>query len=100
MKTPVSAAATPLVRQRTRNPGAAAPRPRQGRLDGVKKPSRAEQKRGGYKRVELFLGLEAAIALRRLMRDGRSARQVIEALLLDTKRQPGEELAPNTVRLP
>jgi hypothetical protein len=57
-----------------------------GRIDG-KAQSRAQQKTGGYKRVELFLGLEAAIALRHLMRDGRSAREVIEALLLATKQQ-------------
>jgi hypothetical protein len=47
--------------------------------------SRAQEKKGAYKRVEIFLGMEAAIALRRLMRDGRSAREVIEALLLGAR---------------
>jgi hypothetical protein len=58
-----------------------------GRIDGKATQSRAQQKTGGYKRVEVFLGLEAAIALRHLMRDGRSAREVIEALLLATKQR-------------
>lgn len=48
---------------------------------------RAEQKSGGYRRVEVFLAMEAAIALRQLMRDGRSAREVIEALLLAEKQR-------------
>ena len=52
--------------------------------------SRAEQKDGGYRRVEVFLALEAAIALRQLMRDGRSAREVIEALLLAEKQRRKE----------
>jgi hypothetical protein len=58
-----------------------------GRIDGKAAQGRAQQKIGGYKRVEVFLGLEAAIALRHLMRDGRSAREVIEALLLATKQR-------------
>jgi hypothetical protein len=58
-----------------------------GRIDGKAAQSRAQQKTGGYKRVEVFLGLEAAIALRHLMRDGRSAREVIEALLLATRQR-------------
>ena len=97
MKTLVHAAAT--ERQRTRSPGEPAPRRRRGRLDGVKTASRAQQKKGAYKRLELFLGLEAAIALRQLMRDGRSAREVIEALLLDAKRRRRDAPAPNTLRL-
>ncbi len=56
---------------------------RRGRLPTPKASRpRAHQKAGGYKRVEIFLGVEAAIALRQLMRDGRSARDVIEELLL------------------
>jgi hypothetical protein len=57
--------------------------------------SRAEQKSGGYRRVEVFLALEAAIALRQLMRDGRSAREVIEALLLAEKRRRKERALPS-----
>ena len=90
MKTLVYAAATTTERQRTRDPGESASRRRRGRLNGMKIASRPEQKQGAYKRVDLFLGLEAAIALRQLMRDGRSAREVIEALLLDAKRRRGE----------
>lgn len=88
MKTRVRAAAT-TDRQRAPNPGESASRRRHGRLAGVKSTSRAAQRHGAYKRVELFLGLEAAIALRQLMRDGRSAREVVEALLLDAKRRRG-----------
>jgi hypothetical protein len=57
------------------------------RISGKAAQSRAQQKTGSYKRVEVFLGLEAAIALRHLMRDGRSAREVIEALLLATRQR-------------
>jgi hypothetical protein len=53
--------------------------------------SRAEQKAGGYRRVEVFLAVEAAIALRQLMRDGRSAREVIEALLVAEKQRRKEQ---------
>jgi hypothetical protein len=49
-----------------------------------------QQKAGGYKRVDVLLGVEAAIALRQLMRDGRSAREVIEALLLAEKQRMKE----------
>ena len=60
-------------------------------LRGIDTPqSRAEQKSGGYRRVEVFLAVEAAIALRQLMRDGRSARDVIEALLLAEKQRRKE----------
>ena len=76
-------------------PRTAAAQQRQGRVNdphphlprgcvrGPKAPqSRAQQKTGGYRRVEVFLAVDAAIALRQLMRDGSSARDVIEALLL------------------
>lgn len=65
--------------------------PRLGCASGAKAPqSRAEQKAGGYRRVEVFLAVEAAIALRQLMRDGSSAREVIEALLLAEKHRRKE----------
>jgi hypothetical protein len=68
-------------------------------VKGTKAPqSRAEQKTGGYRRVEVFLAVEAAIALRQLMRDGRSARDVIEALLLAEKKRR-KELASSSVGL-
>jgi len=73
------------------------PRLPRGSVKGPKAPqSRAEQKAGGYRRVEVFLAVEAAIALRQLMRDGRSAREVIEALLLAEKQRRKEPdlLAP------
>ena len=63
---------------------------------GPKAPqSRAEQKAGGYRRVEVFLAVEAAIALRQLMRDGRSARDVIEALLLAERQRRKEQAWPS-----
>jgi len=59
-----------------------------GHRDGVKtSEGRAQQRHGAYKRLEIFLGQEAAIELRRLMRGGRTAREVIEALLLAEKRR-------------
>ena len=70
--------------------------PRRGRVTGPKaSQSRAEQKTGGYRRVEVFLAVEAAIALRQLMRDGRSARDVIEALLLAEKQRRKERIWPS-----
>jgi hypothetical protein len=67
--------------------------PRRGRVMRPKaSQSRAEQKTGGYRRVEVFLAVEAAIALRQLMRDGSSARQVIEALLLAEKQRRKERV--------
>ena len=51
--------------------------------------SRAQRRTGSYKRVEVFLGVEAAIALRQLMRS-RSAREVVEALLLAEKQRMKE----------
>ena len=72
------------------------PRPIRGRVSGPKVfQSRAEQKAGGYRRVEVFLGVEAAIALRQLMRDGRSARDVVEALLLAEKQRRKEQAWPS-----
>ena len=72
------------------------PRLARGRVRGSKVPqSRAEQKTGGYRRVEVFLAVEAAIALRQLMRDGRSARDVIEALLLAEKQRRKEHAWPS-----
>lgn len=67
--------------KRQPNPPARGSRPRHGRALGDKAGGRTPGKSGAYKRVEIFLGVEAAIALRRLMRDGRSAREVIETLL-------------------
>ena len=67
-----------------------------GHLEGAKAvQSRAEQKSGGYKRVEVFLGMEAATALRQLTRDGRSAREVIDALLLAEKQRRKEYAPPD-----
>jgi hypothetical protein len=43
----------------------------------------------------VFLGVEAAIALRQLMRDGSSAREVIEALLLAEKQRRKERVGPS-----
>jgi len=69
------------------------PRQARGRVMRPKaSQSRAEQKTGGYRRVEVFLAVEVAIALRQLMRDGSSARQVIEALLLAEKQRRKERV--------
>jgi len=57
-----------------------------GHADGGQAPQ-LNEKAGGYKRIELYLGVEAAIALRQLMREGRSARDVIESLLLAEKQR-------------
>jgi hypothetical protein len=85
--TPKTAAA---VRPKRRAKGSPPGQPR-GQLDGPKAlERRAQQKFGGYKRVGIFLGVEAAIALRQLMRDGRSAREVIEALLLAERQRRKE----------
>jgi hypothetical protein len=78
----------PADRRRKRGSSEPHPRPRSATPEGSKAPQRrAEQKAGAYKRIEVFLGVEAAIALRQLMRDGRSAREVIEELLLAEKRR-------------
>jgi hypothetical protein len=75
------------------------PRLPRGCVRGSKAPqSRAEQKTGGYRRVEVFLAVGAAIALRHLMRDGSSARDVIEALLLAEKQRRKEQASPNVGR--
>ena len=72
------------------------PRPARRCVRGPKAPqSRAEQKASGYRRVEVFLAVEASIALRQLMRDGRSAREVIEALLLTEKQRRKEHAWPS-----
>jgi hypothetical protein len=72
------------------------PRLPRGCVTGPKGPqSRSQQKTGGYRRVEVFLAAEAAIALRQLMRDGRSARDVIEALLLAEKQRRKEHVWPS-----
>jgi hypothetical protein len=72
------------------------PRLPRGCVRGPKAPqSRAEQKAGGYRRVEVFLAVQAAIALRQLMRDGRSARDVIEALLVAEKQRRKEQASPS-----
>jgi hypothetical protein len=82
---------TAAVPQRKRPAKDLQPRAGRGGLEGVKPAqSRAQQKTGGYKRVEIFLGVEAAIALRQLMRDGRSAREVVETLLLAEKQRRKE----------
>ena len=72
------------------------PRRARGCVKEPKAPqSRAEQKARGYRRIEVFLAVEAAIALRQLMRDGRSARDVIEALLLAEKLRRKEHAWPS-----
>ena len=84
MKASQRSPATALTQWRKKQAKGAGAQPGlpRARLEGAGATSRREEKTGGYKRVEVFLGVEAAIALRQLMRDGRSARQVIEALLL------------------
>jgi hypothetical protein len=63
---------------------------RRGHLSAIDTGQRRrEQRKGSYKRVEVFLGVEAAIALRQLMRDGRTAREVIEELLLAQRKRDG-----------
>ena len=70
--------------------GGAQPGLDRGRLQGpMAIQSRAQRRTGSYKRVEVFLGVEAAIALRQLMRS-RSAREVVEALLLAEKQRMKE----------
>jgi hypothetical protein len=84
-----------VQQQHGRSDGACRRLPR-GCIKGPKAPqSRAEQKAGGYRRIEVFLAVEAAIALRQLMRDGRSAREVIEALLVAEKQRRKEQAWPS-----
>jgi hypothetical protein len=72
------------------------PRVPRGRVRGPKAPqSRAQQKTGGYRRVEVFLAVDAAIALRQLMRNGSSARDVIETLLLAERQRRKEQASPS-----
>jgi len=82
-------------KQHRRGSGVHRPLPRGCVKGSQAHQSRAEQKTGGYRRVEVFLAVEAAIALRQLMRDGSSAREVIEALLLAEKRRRKERVWPN-----
>ena len=100
MKRPGHSAHTVVTRQWPRQGEGVAPRPRRGQPAAVKEHRRALEKKGAYKRVEIFLGVEAAIALRRLMRDGRSAREVIEALLLGARPRGAGSDAPNAGQEP
>ena len=87
MKTRAHAASTTSPAQPPRHP-------RRGPRDAVRAPpGREQEKHGAYKRVTIFLGQEAAIELRRLMRDGRSVREVIETLLLEAKSRRDEAAA-------
>ena len=87
---------TAATQQQRRRGSGVHPRQPRGCVRGPKAPqSRAEQKSGGYRRVEVFLAVEAAIALRQLMRDGSSAREVIEALLLAEKQRRKERVWPS-----
>ena len=88
MKATQRAPRTATVQRQKRDAKGGQPGLPRGRLQGpAATQSRAQQKTGSYKRVEVFLGVEAAIALRQFMRDGRSAREVIEALLLAEKQR-------------
>jgi hypothetical protein len=90
MKTGPNSSPTAAVAAR-RQPPQRRLRLRGGNLDqAAAAERRAQHKAGAYKRVEVYLGVEAAIALRQLMRDGRSAREVIEALLLAERRRKAE----------
>ena len=92
MKTAQNSLGTATIQRRKRHgKGAYKPGLPRGRLEGPKATqSRTQQKAGSYKRVEVLLGVEAAITLRQLMRDGRSAREVIESLLLAEKQRMKE----------
>ena len=83
MKVRIKPMVTAAARQRDKyqRPGR-----HRGHADGGQAPQ-PNDKAGGYKRIEIYLGVEAAIALRQLMREGRSARDVIEALLLAEKQR-------------
>jgi len=96
MKATEHAPRTAAAQQQRARANGAHPRLTRGCVKGPKPPqSRAEQKAGGYRRVEVFLAVEAAIALRQLMRDGRSARDVIEALLVAEKQRRNEQASPS-----
>jgi hypothetical protein len=91
MKTTQNSPITATVQRPKKHPKSVQLDLPRGRLEGPKATqSRVQQKAGGYKRVDVLLGVEAAIALRQLMRDGRSAREVIEALLLAEKQRMKE----------
>ncbi len=91
MKTAQNSLGTATIQRRKRRGKGVQPGLPRGRLEGPKATqSRTQQKVGSYKRVEVLLGVEAAIALRQLMRDGRSAREVIESLLLAEKQRMKE----------
>jgi hypothetical protein len=99
MKT--TARTTPSAAAPQRHAGDLSPRGRRRRPESVKPAhDRAQQKAGAYKRIEIFLGLQAAIALRQLMRDGRTAREVIEALLREEKLRRQERAPGDTGRPP
>jgi hypothetical protein len=99
MKT--TARSAPPAATQQRHAGELPPRGRSRRPEVVKPAhARAQRKAGAYKRIELFLGLEAAIALRQLMRDGRSAREVIETLLHEEKLRRQERAGRDTGRRP
>lgn len=90
MKANQHAPRTTTVQRRQRHAKGVQPGLERGRLQGpMAIQSRAQRRTGSYKRVEVFLGVEA-IALRQLMRDGRSAREVVEALLLAEKQRMKE----------
>jgi hypothetical protein len=85
MKIPLNAAPAAAPRRQRR---AKEQRPgRHRRHADAGQAPQAHEKAGGYKRIEVYLGVEAAIALRQLMRNGRSARDVIESLLLAEKQR-------------
>ena len=94
MKNAAHLATTDALPQQPRRAGDLR-RSRRGARAAIKaSQSRAQEKHGAYKRFEIFLGVQAAIALRRLMRDGRSAREVIEALLLSENEWRGRKHRP------
>ncbi len=99
MKTAVRTAPPAAGERQQRHAGDLPPRGRSRRPESAGPAhDRAQQKAGAYKRIEIFLGVEAAIALRQLMRDGRSAREVIEALLHDEKLRRQERAAQGSGR--
>jgi hypothetical protein len=83
--------ATSRRQRRARNPQ---PGRHRGHADGGPAPT-AHEKAGAYKRIEIYLSVEAAIALRQLMRDGRSAREVVESLLLAEKQRRKTPVSAN-----
>ena len=101
MKTAAYAASTAATPQPKRQAAESPPRYRRAHPERSKAAqTRAQAKNGAYKRIELFLGVEAANALRHLMRDGRSAREVIEALLREEKLRRQERAGRDSGRRP